>query len=277
MASARFTVLLCVHRLPELLPFAMKTVFWQSHGNFELFVMCDGAPEAAAVARAVAADDPRVRVFDFDKGEGNGERHRHTLLEQATGDFVAHLGYDDLWFPDHLKELAPLLAEVEFGHLALMAMAPDAAPLYFRGDLGDAATRRKMLSEQWNFFGPTVAGYRLSTYRRLPEGWAPAPPGMWSDLHMWRKFLRLEGITVGSRSSIQSLCLHNSLRRHMTPEQRLQETAQWMDIVGDPARRAALVERYKRGRALHAMANLLPQRARRWLRGSRGQAAGLPH
>jgi succinoglycan biosynthesis protein ExoW len=271
MPPARFTVLLCVHRLPELLPFAMQTVLWQSHGNFELFVVCDGAPEAAACARALAADDPRVRVFEFEKGERNGERHRHAVLEQASGDFVAHLGYDDLWFPDHLKELAALLGEVEFGHLALMAVAPDGSPLYFRGNLADAATRRRMLSEQWNCFGPTVAGYRLSAYRRLPEGWASAPPEVWSDLHMWRKFLKLEGIAVGSRSTIQSLCLHNSLRRDMTAEQRLRETTRWMDVVSDPARRAALVRRYRNGRALHMVAGRLPEQARDWLRASRGR------
>ena len=80
MQGARFTVLLCVHRLPALLAFAIRTVLWQSHANFELFVVCDGAPEAAALARAYAADDPRIRVFDFEKGERNGERHRHAVL-----------------------------------------------------------------------------------------------------------------------------------------------------------------------------------------------------
>ena len=263
MQPARFTVLLCVHRLPELLPFAVRSVLRQSHGNFELFVVCDGAPEAAACARALAAQDRRIRVFDFEKGERNGERHRHAVLAEATGDLVAHLGYDDLWFPDHLKELAALLAEVEFGHLGMMAMAPDGSPLYFRGGLGDASVRQRMLSEKWNCFGPTVAGYRLSTYRRLPEGWAPAPPDIWSDLHMWRKFLALEGISVGSRSSIQALCLHNSLRQHMTPEQRLQETTRWMAVVDDPERRGALVRRYRIGRAVHAIADGLRERVQR--------------
>lgn len=266
MQPARFTVLLCVHRLPELLPFAIKSVLWQSHGNFELFVVCDGAPAAAACARLLAADDPRIRVFDFEKGERNGERHRHAVLAEATGDLVAHLGYDDLWFPDHLKEIAALLAEVEFGHLAMMAMAPDGSPLYFRDGLGDVSARQRMLSEKWNCFGPTVAGYRLSTYRRLPEGWAPAPPEIWSDLHMWRKFLALEGISVGSRSSIQALCLHNSLRREMTPAQRLQETTRWAQVVSDPVRRAALIRRYRIGRALHGIAGLLPERLREAVR-----------
>src|SRR4029077_9367293 len=242
---ARFTVMLCVHREPVLLPFAMETVLWQSHGDFELFVVCDGAPsETVECARAFAARDGRIRVFDFEKGERNGERHRDAALGQASGEFVAQIGYDDLWFPDHLKELAALLAEVEFGNLPLMAMGPDGSPLFFPGDLADPQTRRRLLSEQWNFFGPSVAGYRLATYRRLPEGWAAAPPDIWPDLYMWRKFLRLDGITAATRFTIQSLCLHNSLRLHMTAEQRRGETARWMGVIRDPSRRTAMVQQY---------------------------------
>ena len=147
MSSARFTVLLCVHQQAALLPFAVETVLWQSHGDFELFVVCDGAPEAAACARALAVRDPRIRVFDFEKGERNGERHRDTVLALASGEFVAQIAYDDLWFPDHLRELAILLAEVEFGNLPLMAVRPDGSPLYFPGDLADPVTQQKLLSE----------------------------------------------------------------------------------------------------------------------------------
>jgi len=242
---ARFTVMLCVHREPTLLPFAIESVLWQSHGDFELLVVCDGAPvETVDCARSFAARDPRIRVFDFAKGERNGERHRDAVLASASGEFVAQIAYDDVWFPDHLKELAALLTEVEFGNLQLMALRPQGSFFYFAGDLADPQTRQKLLSEHFNFFGPTVAGYRLSTYRRLPEGWAAAPPDIWSDLHMWRKFLHLDGITAATRFTIQSLCLHNSLRPHMTPAQRYDETTRWMNIIRDPQRRAALVEQY---------------------------------
>src|SRR5437762_5486672 len=137
-----------------------------------------------------------------------------------------------------------VLAEVEFGNLPLMAVRPDGSPLYFPGDLAEPVTQQKLLSERLNFFGPSVAGYRLGTYRRLPEGWVAAPPEIWSDLYMWRKFLRLDGITAATRFTIQSLCLHDSLRRQMTAQQRREETARWMDVIRDPHRRATMVDRY---------------------------------
>jgi succinoglycan biosynthesis protein ExoW len=244
MSSSRFTVVLAVHRQPLLLPFAMESVLWQGHADFELFVVCDGAPAAAECARSFAASDARVRVFDFAKDEHRGERHRDKVLASASGEFVAHVADDDIWFPDHLKELAALLTDVEFGNLVLMGIAPDESFLYFPGDLADRDLRQRLMSEHWNFFGPSVAGYRLSTYRRLPEGWAPPPPGLWSDLNMWRKFLSLDGVSAASRFTVQSLCLHNSMRKHMTLEQRRDETARWMNVIRDGAQRAALVNRY---------------------------------
>jgi succinoglycan biosynthesis protein ExoW len=244
MSSARFTVIMAVHRQPLLLPFALESVLWQSHRDFELFVVCDGVPDAAKCARDFAASDPRIRVFDFEKDEHRGERHRDKVLALASGEFVAHIADDDIWFPDHLNELAALLTDVEFGNLVLMGIEPDESFLYFPGDLADPEMRRRLMSEPWNFFGPSVAGYRLSTYRRLPEGWAAPPMGLWSDLNMWRKFLALEGITAASRFTVQALCLHNSMRKHMTLEQRRDETARWMNVIRDPAQRAALVNRY---------------------------------
>jgi len=259
MSSARFTIVLGVHRQPLLLPFALESVLWQSRGDFEVFVVSDGAPDAAECARGYAAKDPRIRVFEFAKDAHRGERHRDSVLARASGEFVAHIGDDDIWFPDHLKELAALLADVEFGNLVLMGVAPDESFLYFPGDLADPEMRQRLMSTDWNFFGPSVAGYRLATYRRLPEGWAPPPRGMWSDLNMWRKFLALDGISAASRFTVQALCLHNSVRKHMTLEQRRDETARWMTVVRDPARRAALVNRYwaglaKRHVALHDLA-----------------------
>jgi glycosyltransferase involved in cell wall biosynthesis len=238
----RFTVMLCVHRPPVLLPFALETVLAQSHANFELFVVCDGAPpETAECARAYAAHDGRIRVFDFPKGERHGEAYRHIALAEASGDFVAHIADDDLWFPDHLRELGTLLTAVEFGNLFLVSVLADSTLWHYFGDLADPATRHRMLEQRWNFFGPTVAGYRLSTYRKLPVGWAPAPPDTWCDLHMWRKFLQLEGISVGTRFCIQSIALENGRRSGMTLEDRRAETERWFNVVRSPKARADFV------------------------------------
>ena len=203
----RFTVLLPVLRPPLMLPYAIQSVLAQSDPDFELCVICDGAPDATVeIARTFAKADPRVHVFAFPKGARHGELHRAAVLEGATSDYVAQIGDDDLWLPDHLSILARLLAKADFVSVPGFTVQPDGclqAGIF--GDLRQAYYRRKMLNRLWNFFGPTEAAYRLDAYRRLPVGWSPAPEDLWTDLHMWRKFLRDPGIRFSSGTDMSTL------------------------------------------------------------------------
>lgn len=242
-AGARplFTVLLPVHRPPDLLPFAIESVLAQAERRLELFVVCDGTPrDTVQVAEAYAARDPRVRVFDFPKGERHGERHRHTALEEARGELVAHLGDDDLWFPDYLDELARLLEVVDFGNLLQAEAGPSGTVLVRPGDLADPGTRARMVQEAWNFFGPTFAGYRLEAYRRLAVGWSPAPPDVPTDLFMWRKLLVHPGLRYGTRFAIEGVKLAAVARAEVPLTARAQEARAMVEAVATPAGRREL-------------------------------------
>lgn len=206
-ANRKFTVLLPVLRPPLMLPYAIQSVLAQTEADFELCVVCDGAPpETAEIAKAFADADSRVHVFAFPKGQRHGELHRAAVLDGARSDFVAHLGDDDLWLPNHLSTLARLLSNADFVSVPGVTVQPDGRlQVGSFGDLGQARYRRKMLKRRWNFFGPTEAAYRLETYRKLPVGWSPGPEDLWSDLHMWRKFLVHQGIRVCSGLELSSL------------------------------------------------------------------------
>lgn len=236
-----FTVLLPVHRPPDLLPFAIESVLRQEEGRFELFVVCDGTPpETVEVAEAYAARDPRVLVFPFPKGERHGERHRHTALAHARGELVAHLGDDDLWLPAYLGELARLLEDVDFGNLLQVELEPDGGVLARPGDLADPRTRARMVEEVWNFFGPTFAGYRLSAYRALPVGWSPAPVGLPTDLFMWRKLLTHPGLRYGTRFAIEGVKLAAVGRTDATPADRVREVQVVVESVATATGRREL-------------------------------------
>lgn len=231
-ADPLFTVLLPVHRPPDLLPLAVDSVLAQRERRFELFVVCDGSPPATVqAAQAYAARDPRVRVFDFPKGERHGERHRHTALQSGRGRYVAHLGDDDLWFPGYLDQLGRLLADVDFGNLLQVELAPDGSIFVHAGDLADARTRARMRETPWNFFGPTVAGYRLAAYRGLPTGWSPAPAELWTDLFMWRKFLDAPGLRFGTRFAVEAVKLSAATRTDVPLVERAREGRAVADLV----------------------------------------------
>jgi glycosyltransferase involved in cell wall biosynthesis len=238
-----FTILLPVFRPPDLLPFAITSVIGQTVEDWELFVICDGAPAATVeLALQYAAMDPRIRVRAFPKGERNGELHRHLVLQQeAEGTFIAQLGDDDIWFPAHLSELALLLEDVDFGNLLQYEISPKGIPFVWLGDLGAERIRAQMSTENWNFFGPTVAGYRLEAYKRLRSGWSPAPDDVPSDLFMWRKFLTLEKAELGTRFSIQSLKFAAAYRKHMTLSERVRETEIYAELAACSEWRSSIV------------------------------------
>jgi hypothetical protein len=234
-----FTVLLPVHRGPELLPFAAASVLGQTRGDFELFIIADGAPPATiACAERLAAQDARVQVRAHPKGECRGEAWRHQALLEARGQYVCQLGDDDLWLDSHLDQMEGLLRQADFGNLLHVTVKPDGGVKPLPGSLADPQVREELLGGRGNIASPTCVGYRLTAYRALPEGWTGPPPGERSDLHMWCKFLRHPGLRVASRFAVTAICLPDSLRQDMTIEQRLEETRHYAQRARDPLWRA---------------------------------------
>lgn len=269
----RFTVLLPVLRPPATLPHAIRSVLAQTEPDLELCVVCDGAPpDTAEAARAFAAEDPRVHVFPFPKGERHGEAHRAATLRGARADFVAQIGDDDLWLPDHLARLAALLARADFVSTPQIRVHADGrlAPPAAFGDLRDPAARARMQTQPWNFFGPTEAGYRLSAYRALPEGWSPAPPGLPTDLFMWRKFLAHPGLRVGSAFAPTTLKFAADDWKNHPLEARAAVIAGWAEALADPVRRRRIRARAARAVPMRAGPADLLRLARR------SPAEGLP-
>jgi glycosyltransferase involved in cell wall biosynthesis len=232
MSDPTFTILMPVLRTPELMRFAIGSVLSQTRGDFELFIVADGAPpETITAAEDASARDGRVRVFPFSKGERHGEAHRHTALQAARGRYICGICDDDIWFPEHLEEMSALLEEFEFGHVLHINILSDGRPYVALADLADPGIRDRMASEVFNVFGPTSAGYRMETYRRLPIGWSPAPEGFPTDLAMWRKFLALPGIASGTRFALTSLAFATAHRRSWSLERRSEEIAHYADLI----------------------------------------------
>ena len=98
-----------------------------------------------------------------------------------------------------------------------------------------------------NALEPTFAGYRMDAYRRLPEVWAPAPPDIWTDLHMWRKFLRRDDMRFGTRIAITGLHFATDTRPTMSLEQRAAENKAWFERIRDPVQRDAIAREALRG------------------------------
>lgn len=219
-----FTILLPIHRSPELLGFAVQSVLQQTIRDFELLIICDGAPEETENSAAEFARlDNRIRVLSHEKGKRHGEHYRHLALETAKGHYVAQIADDDLWFPNHLEVLFEHLQDVDFVNTLHfnITMAGDVVTHF--ADLADPRVQKKMKNQRFNFFGPTFAGYTLKAYRSLPVGWSPGPETIWSDLWMWRKFLNCPNLKFKTGFQITGISLPSSLRSQMSISERYDE------------------------------------------------------
>jgi len=235
-----FSIVVPTYRNGRLLRYALDSVRNQSLSDYEVFIVCDGAVgEGLEIAFEFARRDSRFRVLDRPKGARHGEAYRHEALLAARGRYVGYLCDDDLWLPDHLRLMGRALESAEFVH-SHYAFLQGGRLSVLRNAVEDPSIRELMLEQPFNIFGPTAAAHRLDTYFRLPEGWAPGPEGVWSDLHMWRKFLRLEHVVLSTVPEITSVSFPSSLRPSMTLEQREKEMAYWAGLIVSPAIRDIL-------------------------------------
>lgn len=86
---------------PPFLAVTIASVRAQEHTNWEMVVVDDGSGSTAL--DAMVAVDPRVRLVRAPK-RGVGAA-RNMGLQHVSGDFVAFLDSDDIWYPDHLAGL----------------------------------------------------------------------------------------------------------------------------------------------------------------------------
>lgn len=236
-----FTVVIPTHDHADLLRVAARSALAQTQIDLEIFIVGDGMDAATRlVARELAGSDRRFRVFDFPKEAKRCARNRHLALQSAQGEYVAYLDDDDYWFPDHLEKLESALAGADFAHTRLLMLHADAWLEAYQDSLEDPIVRNRMLTEAYNFIGPTQTGHRLSSYRELPEGWNAPADDTWNDLHMWRKFLRGPGIRFRSCPAITSLHLPSSARKSWSLVQRLQELTYWSTAFGRQEIRARI-------------------------------------
>jgi Glycosyl transferase family 2 len=221
---------------------SLASALAQTVQDLELFVVGDGVPDITReVVGKLSSRDARVRFFDNPKGERHGERHRHHAIAEARSDVVLYLSDDDLWMPDHVETLVGGLQEADWAHTISAWLLPDGQMGVNIVDLADTFYRDWMLREA-RPPGPGLSqtGHTRALYEALPLGWHPAPPGIRSDVHMWRQILALDWMRPRSLPAFTAISFPSPARRGWSAVQRAEELGRWAAVLAQPAGSRAL-------------------------------------
>jgi glycosyltransferase involved in cell wall biosynthesis len=224
---------------------AIESVQRQTVRDLQILIICDGSPHSMrSLLDEVAAQDPRIQVFRFRKSKRTGEPYRDLLIRRrARGANIFYCCHDDLWFPNHVEVLSAVLQNASFAHSLRASVRPDAqlADPFFADllyvDLELESYRRRMLdvAGMENFFGLSSAAHTRAAYFRLRHGWATTPPGIWTDLHMWRKFLEAMPSECATSMRVSALTFPAPARRRWSASRRSKELAHYSQQLRDPA------------------------------------------
>jgi glycosyltransferase involved in cell wall biosynthesis len=228
------TIVVPTYRHAALIPYSIRSALAQEGASIELFVVGDGVEDDTREAVEPFLSDPRVRFFDFPKGAGNGELSRHEALGDARGTIVCYLSDDDLLLPDHVVEMLRLLEDADFAHSAPLVVLRGGALGYAPIDVSRPEFQALLLRGGWNKIALTGAAHTLAAYRRLPHGWQPAPPGVWSDHHMWQQLLGLPGFRGVTATKLTHLHLPDAQRRDVSVADRVEELERWWRRMHEP-------------------------------------------
>jgi glycosyltransferase involved in cell wall biosynthesis len=231
------TVIIPVHRHAAPLRLSAGSVLRQSIQSIEIFLVGDGVDDATrAVVHELLATDDRIRFFDFPKGPRKGEVHWHKALQEARGRFVAYLGSDDCWLPNHLEVLDDLLKDADFGHTLHVSLSTDRSKLVALGaDLQNPAFRKRMVATLFNRFDFSFGGHTLAAYDRLPGNWGTMPPDFpYADLYLWRQFLSQPWCQARSAFVPTGIHTETTERPNLSDMERAKELAYWCEQFSDP-------------------------------------------
>jgi glycosyltransferase involved in cell wall biosynthesis len=102
--SPRVSVIIATYNWSSVLKFAIRSILWQTEQNFEILVVGDGCTDdSESVARSFG--DARIHWHNLPANVGNQFAANNAGLAMARADYIAYLGHDDIWHPEHLKTL----------------------------------------------------------------------------------------------------------------------------------------------------------------------------
>ena len=103
------SVIIPAYQAAEHVREALDSVFAQTYTNFEVVLVNDGSPDTEALEQAIRSYGERLTYIRQENRGPSGARN--TAIRTARGKYIACLDSDDIYLPEHLARLVPLLEE----------------------------------------------------------------------------------------------------------------------------------------------------------------------
>ena len=111
MTDPTVSVIIPTYNWSSVLRYAIQSVLWQTFQDFELLLVGDGCTDDSAEV-AASFGDARIRWHNLPRNSGNQSAPNNFGIEQARGRYIAYLGHDDLWYPNHLERMVGACEEL---------------------------------------------------------------------------------------------------------------------------------------------------------------------
>ena len=103
------SVIIPAYQAAERIRETLDSVFAQTYPNFEVLLVNDGSPDTEALEQAIRSYGDRLIYIRQENRGPSGARN--TAIRTARGKYIACLDSDDIYLPEHLSRLVPLLEE----------------------------------------------------------------------------------------------------------------------------------------------------------------------
>lgn len=124
MIKNLISVIIPTYNWSSALKLAIKTALWQTYKNIEVIVVGDCCTDDSEEV-VKSFDDSRLKWINLEKNHGSQAIPNNYGIKMANGEFIAHLGHDDVWHPTHLESLMNYADDADFLHSVSIGIGPN--------------------------------------------------------------------------------------------------------------------------------------------------------
>jgi len=117
------SVIIPTYNWSSVLRYAIQSVLNQIYQDFEILVIGDCCTDDSEEV-VKSFNDCQIRWHNLPENTGNQSIPNNKGIELSAGKYIAYLGHDDLWHPNHLSYLVPAMEDADLAHTITEAIGP---------------------------------------------------------------------------------------------------------------------------------------------------------